>query len=82
VRAENRDGSIGDFVQFLDEARALALERFHDVAIVDDLVPDVDGLTVLFERTLDDVDGANDAGTEAAWLGENDAHAIPLIGLF
>ena len=44
--------------------------------VVDDLVPDVDRRTILGERTLNDVDRANDACAESARLRENDLHAL------
>jgi hypothetical protein len=42
--------------------------------VVHDLVADIDGLAVLIERLLDDIDGTHDAGTKAAWLGKNNSH--------
>ncbi len=45
---------------------ALGLEPFHDIAIVDDFVADIDRLAIGFERQHDDLDRAVDAGAEAA----------------
>ena len=72
--AEHGDGAVGHFVQFLDEARALVLQRVDDMLVVDDLVAHIDGLAILLERALDDVDGAHHAGAKAARLGQDDLH--------
>ena len=77
MRRKDRDGAFGHLVQFLDETRALALEGVHDMLVVHDLVADIDGLAILIERLFDDIDGAHDAGAEAAWLGKNDSHVGP-----
>src|SRR5437764_902377 len=69
--AEYSDGAFGHFVQFFDKAGALVLELVHHVLVVDDLVADIDGLAILIERLLHDIDGAHDPGTEAARLGKN-----------
>ncbi len=60
-------GRIGvrDFVQFFDEDGALGSERFHHVAVMDDLVTHIDWRAISGERQLDDLDGAVDAGAEA-----------------
>src|SRR5690242_13805812 len=79
VRAEHGDCTIGDFIELIDEPRTLAFERLDDVAVMHDLVAYIDGLAVLLERLLDDVDGTDDAGTEAARLGEDDAHVRILV---
>jgi hypothetical protein len=38
---------------------------------------DIDGLAILIERLLHDIDGAHDPGAKAAWLGKNDSHIGP-----
>jgi hypothetical protein len=45
--------------------------------VVHDLVAHIDGLAILIERLLHDIDGTHDPGTEAAWLGKNDSHVDP-----
>ena len=40
---DDRRVGFGDFVEFLDENRALGLQAFDHVAVVDDFVPDIDG---------------------------------------
>src|SRR5258706_3794956 len=74
MRAEHRHRAVRNLIELLDEACTFALERFHDMTIVDNLVAHIDRLAILLQRALDDVDGAYDAGAEAAWLGKNDAH--------
>ena len=81
------DGRAGvrDFVQFLDENRALGFETFHHVAVMDDVMAHIDGRAVFGERQLDDLDGAVDAGAEAARRGKIDGEGrtvgLPPIGL-
>ena len=74
--AEHRHRAVGHFVQLLDEARALVLERVDHMAVVHDLVAHIDRLAVFLERPLDDVDRPHDAGAKAARLGKNDSHSI------
>ena len=64
----------GTSIEFLDEARALRAQALDDVAVVDDLVADVDGRAVLRERLLDDVDRADHARAKAARLRKNHPH--------
>src|SRR5260370_27713891 len=76
MRAENRHRAGGHLVQFLDEAGALGLERFDDIAIMHDLVADIDRRAILLQRALDDLDGADDPGAKPARLGKNDLHSL------
>ena len=62
--------AVGHLVEFVDEHRALFLERFDHEAVVHDLVADVDGTAELGQRLLDDLDGTIDTGAEAARAGE------------
>ena len=77
--AENGDGAFGYFVQLFDEARALVLQRIHDMLVVHDLVAHIDRLAILIERLFHDIDGAHDSGTEAARLGKNNSHVRSLF---
>ena len=61
----------GTFVQRLDKPRALGLEPFHHMAVVDDLVAHIDGRAVELQRALDDVDRAHHACTEPPRLGQH-----------
>ena len=45
-------------------------QSIYDVAVVDDFVPDVDGCAVFAQGQFDDLNGAIDAGAEAAGCGE------------
>ena len=58
-------GIIRDFGEFLDENRALGLQAVHDVAVVDDLVPDIDRGAVDRQRPFHDIDRPHHAGAEA-----------------
>ena len=68
VRAENRDAALRDLVDLVDEMRALGAQPLDDMAVVHDLVADIDRRTVFFERALDDLDRPFDPGTEPSWL--------------
>ena len=70
VRGEDHGGAVGHLVQLLDEYRAEGAQPVDDVAVVHHLVAHVDGRAEQFDRALDDVDGAVDAGAEAARIGE------------
>ena len=61
-----------DLVELLHKNGAFRLESVDDVAIVDDLVAHIDGRSELLQRQFDDLDGAVDAGTEAARCRQQD----------
>jgi hypothetical protein len=42
--------------------------------VVHDLVADIDGLAILLQRALDDIDRPDDARAKSARLGEYDTH--------
>ena len=77
VGAEDQGRVFGSLVGLVDEDRSLLAQSVDDVSVVDDLVADVDGGPESFERPLDDLDGAIDAGAEAAGVGEEDFHRAP-----
>ena len=60
--------AVGDFVFAVDEDGAFAAEFVDHKAVVDDFLADVDGRAEGLEGDADDVNGANDAGAEAAGL--------------
>ena len=68
------------FGQFLDEHRPLGAQVVTDELVVHDFVPHVDRRAEFFQGALDDGDGALDAGAEAAGVGEEDLHGVPLSG--
>ncbi len=70
---EDRHRAGRDLVQLVDEHGAACAQVLHHVAVVHDLVPDVDRRAVFLQRPFDDLDRPLDAGAEAAGLGQNDA---------
>ena len=71
-REHDRRVGVRDFVQFLDEDRALGLEALHHVAVMDDVMAHIDGRAIFGERELDDLDRPIDAGAKAARRREID----------
>ncbi len=67
-----RVGIVGDFGQFLDENSPLGPEAVDDIAVVDDLVADIDRGAIDRERPLDGVNRPHHAGTEAPWRAKHD----------
>jgi hypothetical protein len=57
---------VRDFVEFLDEDRALGLEALDHIAIVDDLVAHIDRRSIEGEGALDRIDRSHHAGAESA----------------
>src|ERR1700730_16716434 len=74
--AEDGAAAGGDFVELVDEMRALGAQPLDHMAIVDDLVAHIDGRAVFLERLFDDLDGALDAGAEPSGLGQDDPHTL------
>ena len=68
-----RVGTIGDFSQFLDENRALGFQAVDDIAVMDDLVADIDRRAIDGERPFHGIDGPNHAGAEAAGGTKHDS---------
>ena len=73
VRREHHRPVVRHLVELVDEDRALGLEVLDDIAIVHDLVTDIDRPAVALDGALDDLDGALDAGAETARAGEQDS---------
>jgi hypothetical protein len=67
-----RVGIVGDFSQFLDENRALGPQAVDDIAVMDDLVADIDRGTIDRQRPLHGVDRPHHAGAEAPWRAKHD----------
>ncbi len=65
-REDHRLLGVGDFVEFLDEDRALRLQPLDNVFVMDDLVADIDRRAIDAQSLLDRIDGADDAGAETA----------------
>src|ERR1700722_9323271 len=66
VSAEDQYGTDRNLFDGLDEDGAAAAQLVYDVAVMHDFVVHVNGISVSFERQLDDIDGAHDTRTEAA----------------
>ena len=69
---DHRRLGVRDFVELLDEHRALGLQALDHVAVVHDLVADVDRRAVALERLLDRIDRPHHAGAEAARGAQQD----------
>ena len=67
-----RVGIVGDFGQFLDENRALGLQAVDDIAVMHDLVADIDRGAVDRQRPFHGVDRPDHAGAEAAGRTKHD----------
>jgi len=78
VRAEDHRGAFRHLREVLDEHRAFLPQVLDHELVVHDLVAHVDRSAVQAQRTLDDFDGAIDAGTETTGVGEQDLHQ-PII---
>jgi hypothetical protein len=72
VGGEDDGAIIRAFGEFLDEDGAHGFEAFHNVGVVDDLVPHEDGGAPFHQRLFHDLDRAIDAGAEAPGRGEED----------
>ena len=72
VGREYHQPVIGHLVQLLDEHGTQPTELVHHVAVVDDLVADIDRRAVPAQRFLDHVDRPLDPGAESARAGEED----------
>src|SRR5205085_9143084 len=66
VRREDDDRALRNFGFALDENRAAFLELANDVAVVDDLLADVEGRPVELERPLDRLERALESRAIAA----------------
>ena len=72
--AEDGDAARGDLVEFVDEMRAFGAQPLHHMAVVHDLVPDIDRRAVFLDRPFDDLDRPLDTGTKAPGLGQDHPH--------
>ena len=73
MRGEDHRPVVGNFIELVDEDRAEFAQAVDDEAVMDDLVPDIDGRAEPLERELDDLDRAVDPGAEAARRRDQDA---------
>jgi hypothetical protein len=79
MRRKHNGPIVGHLVELVDEDGAFGFESLDDVAIVHDLVAHIDRPSVALDGTLDDLDGALDAGAEAARTGEQDFQRLPAV---
>ncbi len=76
MRAVYHRAAVRYLAQFIDEHRAARTQAIHHVAVMHHLVAHVDRRAEQLQRALDDLDGAIDAGTEAARIGKQDFHGL------
>ena len=65
-------GIVGDLGEFLDENRALGLQTVDHIAVMHDLVADIDRGAIDRERPLDGINCPHHAGTEAPGRTKHD----------
>ena len=64
--------AIGNVVDLMDKDRALLCQLIHNVAVMHNLPPHIDGRAEGFESDLDNVDRADNAGAKASRLEQQD----------
>jgi hypothetical protein len=74
MSAEDRHRAGGHLGQALDETRALRLEALDDMAVMDNLVANIDRCAISLERTLDDFDRTHHTRAKPTRLRQNDFH--------
>ena len=76
MRREHHRAVVGHLVELVDEHRAFGLEILDHIAVVHDLMADIDRPAIAFERAFHDLDGAIYTGAEAARAGEQDRERL------
>src|SRR5207249_2530908 len=61
----------------VDKLRPFCAQPLDDVAVVHDLMADIDRRPVFLERALDDLDRSFDPGAKASRLGQHHSHLSP-----
>jgi hypothetical protein len=69
MRAEDRNATFRNLVYFVDEMGAFGAQPIDNVAIVHDLMADIDRWPIFLQRPLDNLDRALDPGTKTSRLG-------------
>ena len=69
---EDDGRSVGYLVELIDEDRPPLFQPLDHIAVVDDLMADIDRRSIARQRLLDDLDRAIDAGAESAGRGQQD----------
>jgi hypothetical protein len=74
VGAEQNHGTVRNFGKIFDKLGALGAQSFHDVPVVDDLMPDENRGAEQFKRMQYGADRAIDSGTEASDVSYQNFH--------
>jgi hypothetical protein len=77
MRAEHSRRPARHFGQALDEAGAAGLQVRNHMAIVHDLMADIDRRAIFLERALDNIYGPHYTGAKPSRLGQDDLHSPP-----
>ncbi len=73
VGAEHGAGARRDLIQLVDEDGPARAQVFHHMAVVHDLVTDVDRRAIFLQCPLDNLNRPLDTGAEAARLSQDNA---------
>src|SRR5579884_1658234 len=73
MRAENDARALGHFLEFLDENGPGAAQLVDDMAVVNDLLADVNRRAVKIEHNLHDIDSAHHARAKTARTQQDNA---------
>jgi hypothetical protein len=64
--------AIWYFIEFLDKYRAFGFQAVDHITVVDDFMADIDRRAMLFERKLDNLNGAVNACAKSTWRGQKE----------
>ena len=76
MRGKDDRAASGHLLELLHEYRAEPAQPLDHVPVVHHLMTHIDRCAEQLHRTLDDIDGAVNAGTEAARVGEQHLHQM------
>ena len=68
VGAINEPLAVRNFVHLIDKDGTLSFQFLNDIAVMHDLLADVDGWAKCVQGNADDIDGTNHPGTKATGL--------------
>ena len=77
VGGENQDRAVRHFANLFDKNRPTLAQAIDDVAIMDNLVTNVDRRAVQRQRVFDNADSAVNAGAKTARVSQQDLHLTP-----
>ena len=72
--AKNDNTAFGSFLKAIDEDNALLFKAVHDRAVMHDLFADINRVREFLQGDIDDVDRADDTGTETTRANQDDFH--------